>query len=205
MKHEKIGCQGKNRAAAGLCHRSRVGPRAGLSRLSQNGDRLLILKGKERTSKPAVSRVLSRTIIHLGRTSPSASSDLPGSPLGTGGGSCLPAPLFGLAPGGVYRAAACYQSRGALLPHLFTLTRETLAVYFLWHFPWAYTLQALPGALSEGARTFLCLEDSDCLADSGVLFLIVAPRAPAQGCKPAAELTVTSPCRAAARSIWSVR
>jgi len=32
-------------------------------------------------------------------------------------------PLFGLAPGGVYRAAACYQPRGALLPHHFTLTR----------------------------------------------------------------------------------
>ena len=30
------------------------------------------------------------------------------------------------------------------------------AVYFLWHFPWARALQALPGALSEGARTFLC-------------------------------------------------
>ena len=29
------------------------------------------------------------------------------------------------------------------------------AVYFLWHFPWAHALQALPGALSEGARTFL--------------------------------------------------
>ena len=34
----------------------------------------------------------------------------------------LRTPLFGLAPGGVYRAANCYQSRGALLPHLFTLT-----------------------------------------------------------------------------------
>ena len=31
-----------------------------------------------------------------------------------------------------------------------------LAVYFLWHFPWAHAPQALPGALSEGARTFLC-------------------------------------------------
>ena len=31
------------------------------------------------------------------------------------------------------------------------------AVCFLWHFPWARALQALPGALSEGARTFLCL------------------------------------------------
>ncbi len=34
----------------------------------------------------------------------------------------LSAPLFGLAPGGVYRAAACCHLRGALLPHLFTLT-----------------------------------------------------------------------------------
>src|SRR3569832_811919 len=31
-------------------------------------------------------------------------------------------PLFGLAPGGVYRAAACCHPRGALLPHHFTLT-----------------------------------------------------------------------------------
>ena len=33
----------------------------------------------------AISRVLSRTIIHLGQLSPAASSNLPGSPLGTGG------------------------------------------------------------------------------------------------------------------------
>ena len=80
----------------------------------------------------------------------------------------LPTPLFGLAPGGVYPAAICYQPRGALLPHLFTLTSE-LAVSFLWHFPWARALQALPGALSEGARTFLhAAWHSDCPADSGV-------------------------------------
>jgi len=36
-------------------------------------------------SEPAISRVLSRAIIHLGQPSPAASSDLPGSPLGTGG------------------------------------------------------------------------------------------------------------------------
>ena len=81
----------------------------------------------------------------------------------------LPTPLFGLAPGGVYRAASCYQSRGALLPHHFTLTSK-LAVYFLWHFPWACALQALPGALSDGARTFLCCQGtSDCLVDSDLL------------------------------------
>ena len=110
--------------------------------------------------EPAVSRVLSRAIIHLGQLSPAASSNLPGSPLGTGGarGPGKAAPLFGLAPGGVYRAADCYQPRGALLPHLFTLTDRRPAVYFLWHFPWARAPQALPGALSEGARTFLCPE-----------------------------------------------
>jgi len=81
----------------------------------------------------AVSRVLSRTIIHLGQPSPTG--NLPGSPLGTGGGRSISTPLlgalsfartplFGLAPGGVYRAANCYQSRGALLPHLFTLTNS---------------------------------------------------------------------------------
>ncbi len=32
------------------------------------------------------------------------------------------ASLFGLAPGGVFPAAACYHPRGALLPHLFTRT-----------------------------------------------------------------------------------
>jgi hypothetical protein len=35
--------------------------------------------------EPAISRVLSGAIIHLGRLSPAASSNLPGSPLGTGG------------------------------------------------------------------------------------------------------------------------
>jgi len=83
------------------------------------------LRNRRKSEKPelAISRVLSRAIIHLGRPSPAASSNLPGSPLGTGGAAVRPrTPLFGLAPGGVYRAADCYQPRGALLPHLFTLT-----------------------------------------------------------------------------------
>jgi len=50
-----------------------------------------------------------------------------------------PPPLFGLAPHGVCPAGTHYCGRGALLPHLFTLTRPGLssrrAVYFLWHFP----------------------------------------------------------------------
>ena len=97
----------------------------------KDGDILLFRGRKSRMSpsgtaveksEPAISRVLSRAIIHLRRLSPAVSSDLPGSPLGTGGADEPRAPLFGLAPGGVYRAASCYQSRGALLPHLFTLT-----------------------------------------------------------------------------------
>jgi hypothetical protein len=73
-------------------------------------------QGKSERSQP-ISRVLSRTIIHLGCMSPCTSSNLPGSSVGH-----AIAPLFGLAPSGVFRAAACYHPRGALLPHLFTLT-----------------------------------------------------------------------------------
>ena len=69
-------------------------------------------------SRP-VSRVLSRTVIPLGRLSPGASSGLPGCDAGR-----IIAPLFGLAPDGVYPAAHCCQARGALLPHHFTLTCE---------------------------------------------------------------------------------
>jgi len=68
--------------------------------------------------------------ISLGRRSPAASSDLPGSrwragptrvpgpPVGDRGA----APLFGLAPDGVYRARPVARPAGELLPHRFTLT-----------------------------------------------------------------------------------
>jgi len=67
-------------------------------------------------SRP-VSRVLSWAIIHLGLLSPASSSDLPEDIAGRD-----IVFLFGLAPGGVYLATNCYQLRGALLPHHFTLT-----------------------------------------------------------------------------------
>ena len=57
------------------------------------------------------------TAIHLGCMSPHTSSDLPGFSVGHANES-----LFGLAPSGVYPAMNCYQPRGALLPHPFTLT-----------------------------------------------------------------------------------
>ncbi len=83
------------------------------------------VRKKTERQEPTISRVLSGTTIHLRQPSPAACSNLPGSPLGAGGACRFRGrrtPLFGLAPGGVYRAAACYHPRGALLPHLFTLT-----------------------------------------------------------------------------------
>ncbi|SKA44954.1 hypothetical protein SAMN02745132_00255 [Enterovibrio nigricans DSM 22720] len=67
-----------------------------------------------------VSRVLYRktaVTIRLGLQSLTGSSNLPVPNAGRANRD-----LFGLAPGGVYRATNCYQSRGALLPHPFTLT-----------------------------------------------------------------------------------
>ena len=70
----------------------------------------------------------------------------------------LHAPLFGLAPGGVYPAAAVatsavrsYRTISPLPPVRMTGS----AVSFLWHFPWTCAPQALPGTLPYGARTFL--------------------------------------------------
>src|SRR6187397_1408932 len=77
---------------------------------------------------------------------------------GTPAATCVATSLFGLAPGGVCRAAECCHRRGALLPHHFTLTSfiaEASAVCFLLHFPSAHAAQALPGTSSAGARTFL--------------------------------------------------
>jgi hypothetical protein len=42
------------------------------------------------------------------------------------GRAVLSAPLFGLAPGGVYRASDVTTGPGELLPHPFTLTRHSL-------------------------------------------------------------------------------
>jgi len=89
-------------------------------------------KTRKKLSQP-VSRVLSRTVIHLGPASLQASSNLPESSASRTVGS-----LFGLAPNGVCRATHCCQARGALLPHPFTLTARFasgLAVCSLLHFP----------------------------------------------------------------------
>ena len=43
-------------------------------------------------------------------------------------------------------------------------TLRAPAVYFLWHFPWTYVPQALPGTLLYGARTFLQTRTQTCSA-----------------------------------------
>ena len=47
-----------------------------------------------RKQESAISRVLSTTIIHLGQPSPTASSNLPGSPFGTDGGPRPYSPIW---------------------------------------------------------------------------------------------------------------
>src|SRR5262249_58998449 len=56
-------------------------------------------------------------IISLGPALPRASCDRPGSQTTR----ATSPPLFGLAPGGVWRAAPVTRDAGALLPHRFTL------------------------------------------------------------------------------------
>ena len=78
-----------------------------------------------------ISRVLSWTIIHLGRTSPCASSDLPESSTGRTYGF-----LFGLAPSGVCHAVSvttyAVRSYRTISPLPNT---KALGGIFLLHFP----------------------------------------------------------------------
>ena len=116
--------------------------------------------GRKKKKSWPISRVLSRTAIHLGLASPQGSSDLPGSRVGARGAQA-PAPLFGLAPGGVCTAADV--ATGAVrsyrtispLPDIERRDGQCQAVYFLLHFPWTRVPQALPGTLPCGVRTFL--------------------------------------------------
>ena len=83
---------------------------------------------REKTRSEPISRVLSWTIISLGRRLLDGSSNLPGrctrrtaSRRHAVSHMTIYA-LLGLASGGVYRAEPVTRSAGALLPHRFTLT-----------------------------------------------------------------------------------
>ena len=120
-------------------------------------------KNEETVSRVLCAVFCPRTAISLGRTFPSASSDL--DPRASGGppfsrgvlrGVAL---LFGLAPGGVCRAATV--ARRAVSSYL-TFSplppgpgKGRMAVSFLWHCPRGRPHRGLPGTLPCGARTFL--------------------------------------------------
>ena len=85
--------------------------------------------GIKRKQESTISRVLSWATIHLIHSSPNVFSNLPRSLLGFTIRLISYTPLFGLAPGGVYLAAKCHHSRGALLPHHFTLTSKAGGIF----------------------------------------------------------------------------
>ena len=130
---------------------------------------------KVRKQESAISRVLSTTIIHLGQPSPTASSNLPGSPFGTDGAASCILPYLVLLRAGftVPRAVTsrAVRSYRTISPLPAARINELQAVYFLWHFPWARAPQVLPGALSDGARTFLCNVNATAIASSTPTFL----------------------------------
>ena len=124
--------------------------------------------GRENTRQP-VSRVLSMLphgmAIPLGPALRRASRDQPGRRGGNAPGVTQPAfpcrarqpPLFGLAPGGVYRAASV--AGGAVRSYRpvspLPQARKPAAVCFLWHFPWPRGRLPLATTLTRGVRTFL--------------------------------------------------
>jgi len=75
--------------------------------------------------------------IHLRRLLPDASCNQPGwSGLKTGWDRSPASSLFGLAPGGVYRAVSIAGHPVRSYRTLSPLPRHAGAVSFLWHFPW---------------------------------------------------------------------
>jgi hypothetical protein len=111
---------------------------------------------------------------------------------------CLPL-LLGLAPGGVFPAAAVAGKRGALLPHRFTLTTRPACRLWVWRCPFCGTVPGVapagryPAPYLRGARTFLSshqgeerpsgrLADKDLGAREGS---VKGPQCPATGsCRP---------------------
>ena len=118
--------------------------------------------------------------IHLERLSPNASSDLPG----TQARRAIASPSIWSCSAWGLPCRPGYPRRGALLPHHFTLTPQSGAVSFLWHFPSTPPFESasrpLAGTLPCGDRTFLrAQERSDCPDDR--------PRTDYRGCPPHME------------------
>ena len=104
--------------------------------------------------------IVREMVICLGWPSPATSSSLPAAlPFPVVGVGHTSPPIWPCSDWGL-PCHRCYQRRGGLLPHRFTLTRRKpcgllRAVSFLWPCPSPSGAQALPGSLPYGARTFL--------------------------------------------------
>ena len=101
--------------------------------------------------------------IPLGRPLPSASCDRPErrreGPPGIRDTQGCPPLLLGLAPGGVFPAAAVadgavrsYRTVSPLPPA--RSCRDRPAVYFLWHYPWGRPRRGLPGTVPPWSPDF---------------------------------------------------
>ena len=99
--------------------------------------------------------------IHLGCTLPHTSCNQPGQRSGEHEPACLCKarlpPLFGLAPGGVCRAASvtgrAVRSYRTLSPLPLPVSGHE-AVCFLWHFPWSRLRRTLSGTVSPWSPDF---------------------------------------------------
>ena len=111
------------------------------------------------TEPPRTIEVLRRMAIHLGRPLPDASRDQPGRRSGNAPGRHAAVPsLFGLAPGGVYRAASvagrAVRSYRTLSPLPAGLTAGRRFA-FCGTFPRVAPAGRYPAPCFRGARTFL--------------------------------------------------
>src|SRR5712691_9030260 len=102
-------------------------------------------------------RTLRVTAIPLERRLPGVSSNLPGRPIRTSIRGFLPVPpLFGLAPGGVYRAACVAAGAVRSCRTVSPLPRDFArgGLRFLWHFPWGHPRRALSGTACPWSPDF---------------------------------------------------
>ena len=98
--------------------------------------------------------------IPLGRPLPAVSSNQPGRqsedrPAARPNGEAARAPIRSCSRWGL-PCRACYQARGALLPHLFTLACRLPGgrFAFLWRYPWGRPRRTLSGTVSSWSPDF---------------------------------------------------
>src|SRR5438128_5198520 len=102
-------------------------------------------------------RTLRVTAIPLERRLPGVSSNLPGRPIRTSIRGFLPVPpLFGLAPGGVCRAASVAGGAVRSCRTVSPLPRDFAhgGLRFLWHFPWGHPRRTLSGTACPWSPDF---------------------------------------------------